>query len=101
LDAKDKIIVKIMTAKTYYEMGETEALLYNIDSAKHFLSKNKSVAEARKKSYVNFYNCLSKLVSLSENGNKVSARSFIGEIRNMDELNERMWILEKLKELSL
>jgi hypothetical protein len=99
LDIKEKIFVKILTAQAYYEMVETERLLYSIDSAKHFLSKNKSVSESRKKSYLNFFSVLSKLISIRENGDKSAAASFTDEVKSMAELNEKAWVLEKLDEL--
>jgi hypothetical protein len=99
MDAKDKNIVKIMTAKTYYEMGQVEPLRYSIDSSKHFINKNKSVGEVRKKSYLNFFNSLTKLISLSENGDKSSVASVIDTVKKTGELTEKAWILEKLNDL--
>ena len=50
IDISDKINVKNLTARTYYEMKEYDALLYHIESTKHFLRENRKIGSIQKES---------------------------------------------------
>jgi len=99
MDVKDKLLLKLMMVQIYYEMGDMETMMYQIDSAKHFLNKNKSVSEMRRNSYMKFYNSLTKLVSFRENGDKFLLASLIDKVKNDGDVSQKEWLLEKLNEL--
>ncbi len=100
IDVGDKIQVKTLLAKTYYEMNETDSLLHHIDSAKHFLSNNKSVSEDFRKSYGYFFNFLTNIVSIKENIDLFSLQKLKKEINASTELNDKNWLLEKISEIN-
>lgn len=99
IDVVDKIQVKTLIAQTYYELGETDSLLSQIDSAKHFFRNNKSVSEKNKTIYGSFFNFLTNLVSSKEKYNESEAAQLKNEITGTNELNDKKWLLEKLEEL--
>jgi hypothetical protein len=99
IDVRDKIHVKILTARSYYELEQTETLLSFIDTSRHFLKNSDNVNENRKKNYTNFFNILHKLVSVKEHPSGMRLDSLKNEIMNTKELNYRKWLQEKLEEL--
>jgi hypothetical protein len=98
-DIWDKLWAKSLLAQTYYEMKEFDSLLNHIDSSKHFLKNNKSVSELYEKSYGNFFNLLTKLISLSEHADLSSIPVLKKEIQSTIKLDNKKWLLEKVEEL--
>jgi len=88
-DVRDKLHVRLLTAKTYYELDETETLLSYIDSSKHFLLNSASINESRKRSYNNFFIYLSRLASAGEGS---ASR---GSSKNKNKLAEDISVLSK------
>jgi len=99
IDIRDKLFARSLTARTYYEMKEFYSLLNYIDSSKHFLKKNKSVSELYEKSYGNFFNFLTKLISINENTDLHSIPALKKEILSTIILDSKNWLLEKATEL--
>jgi hypothetical protein len=99
IDVRDKIHVKTLLAKTYFETNETDSLLHHIDSAKHFISNNKSVSEDVRVSYGSFFNFLTNIISAKENGDRFSVQKLKNEVKACTELNNKKWLLEKIEEL--
>ncbi len=101
IDVRDKIHVKILTARAYYELQQTETLLSFIDTSKHFLKNNDNVNDKRKQNYTNFFNILHKLISAWENPSAERIESIKNEILNTKELNARTWLSKKIEELEI
>lgn len=107
-DVRDKLHVRLLTAKTYYELGETETLLSYIDSSKHFLLNSASINESRKRSYNNFFMYLSKLASTGheplihsgKSGNKfpLVISDMIKYLDKEDQIESKFWLQRKTQE---
>jgi len=98
-DLWDKLKARIISAKTYYEMAETESLLSCIDSSLHFLAKNPSVSDVVRTSYRNFFSTLRKIVFIKENPDLESIPLLKNEIEQIKAIENKKWLLEKLEEL--
>jgi len=101
VDVRDKIHVKFLLAQTYYEMDEIDSLMHHLDASKHFLHNNKFVSEDHRKSYGNFLNFLTNIVSLKEHPDPFSVQKLKNEIETVSELSEKQWLLEKINQLLL
>ena len=100
-DLDDKIMVKTLIAKTYYETGETESLMHHIDSFNHFLKNNQRLNPEHQKSYRIFLNYLRKLVLIKENYNREQNFRLTDEIKNSKIIYGKKWLLEKYSEFNI
>ncbi len=99
IDARDKVQEKNLRARAYYDLGEHDTLLSHIDTAKHFLRKNRTISESRKESYVNFYNYLQKLAVAREKMDDVSINQLKKKIISEKRILFRNWLLERVERL--
>lgn len=101
IDVSDKLSVRILSAMSYYELGETELLIHYIDSSKHFISQNDSVEIATKEAYLTFFKYLDKLISFSEHPDKPAFEKLPQSINSDTVLRSghRKWFIEKIDEL--
>ncbi|HQY21739.1 MAG TPA: hypothetical protein PLX80_12930 [Ignavibacteria bacterium] len=101
IDIRDKLHVRILSAKAYYELNNTETLFYFIDSSNHFIKKNTLIGIETRDSYLKFFNYLKKLLICKDNYNKNKVMELNSDI-NTDQilrLRHKEWLLEKLSEL--
>lgn len=101
IDLRDKLHVRILSAKAYYELNNTESLFYYIDSCKHFIGNNKDIEGDTKEAYLKFFNFLNKLMICKENPNPVKIKKLKENIHFATSLRLRhkTWLFEKLDEL--
>jgi hypothetical protein len=99
IDIRDKLQTRVLSAKSYYELGETEIELNIIDSLKHFIINNASVSEIMRINIHNFLKYLQKLVLIKESVNIVEMGMLRNEIEKNKEVSQKKWLLEKLSEL--
>jgi len=99
IDYRDKVHVKNLTARTYYELGEFNLLLSHIDSSKHFLKNNENLSPFNKEFYGNFYSYLLSLVLIREKNNKDSLKSITDKMINEKILCHKNWLIQKAHEL--
>lgn len=99
IDIRDKLQTRVLSAKSFYELGETEALLNIVDSSKHFIIKNPAVSEIVRKNLRNFFKYLQKLVFLKERRDTVETGILRIEIEKNRDISGKAWLLEKLSEL--
>jgi hypothetical protein len=99
VDVRDKIHVKLLTAKAYYELDQTETLRNFIDSTRHFIKSNSGLNKLRQNVYGNFLNYLQKTVTLKENPDKAQIHLVKKEILELKEIPAKKWLNEKLDEL--
>jgi hypothetical protein len=99
VDIRDKLQTRMLAAKSYYELGETQTLLHYIDASKHFLVKNPSVSEIFRIYTHNFFKYLNKIVLAIENKNSAEIGVLKNEISNTLEVTNKHWLLTKLNEL--
>lgn len=98
-DVWDKLWAKSLLARTYYEMKYFDSLLNHIDSSKHFIKNNKSVSELYKKNYGNYFNFLTRLISVCEHEGSEAIPALKKEILSTIKLDNKKWLLEKAEEL--
>lgn len=100
IDLRDKLHVRILSAKAYYELNNTEALTYYIDSSRHFFRKNTAIENDTGKAYVKFFNFLNKLLICKENPDPQKLK-LLRENIDIDKilrLRHKSWLLGKIDE---
>jgi len=97
-DITDKITVKNLIARTYYEMKEFELLVYHLDSTKHFLKNNKNLSSYLSEVNSIFFNYLYSIVTAVENNDSKKIIKLEESIRNGSAFNDKIWLLEKIAE---
>jgi hypothetical protein len=98
-DVIDKIHVKNLVARTYFEMKEFELLLYHIDSTKHFLKKNNNLGNYIRDVNSNFINYLHSIVKAISRKDENNLTKIEENIKNDNKVNYKIWLLEKLSEI--
>jgi hypothetical protein len=100
IDLRDKLHVRILSAKAYYELNDTESLSYLIDSSKHFIGKNISINNDTRDACMKFFNFLNKLLTCKENHDlhKLKLLREDIELDKIIRLRHKHWILEKIEE---
>jgi hypothetical protein len=101
-DIKDKLVVKSVYVRTYYDLNEIEVLFSNIDSALHFIDNNKAVIpDDIADNYRKFLKLLRKLMNAKENKDL----SEIEAIRETTVEDKNLifgdWLLQKIDELKI
>ena len=99
IDIQDKFFAKSLIAKSYYELNETEPLLYFIDSTRHYLVNNPLVTELRRVYYFSFLKYIKKIVFIREKKDFDKIPGVRNEIEKNDKISNKNWLLEKLDEL--
>ena len=100
-DIQDKFFARTLTARSYYELNESETLLNYTESSKRFLVNNPSVSEISRIYIYNFFKYIKKIVFLRENKDKDKIHDLRKEIERNKEVSNTKWLLEKLNELEL
>lgn len=101
IDIRDKLHVRILSAKAYYELGDSESLYYFIDSSKHFIGNNTDIEKDTKAAYQKFFNYLGKLLSCKDNPERHTLK-LLRENIDKDKiirLRHKKWLLEKSDQL--
>jgi hypothetical protein len=101
IDIRDKLHTRILSAKSYYELTETELLLHYIDSSRHFISSNEAIEEETREAYLKFFKYLEKLVLCGESNDSNALgklKENIGEDKAL-RLRHGSWFGEKIAEL--
>ncbi len=98
IDIRDKLHVRILSAKAYYELNKSELLYYYIDSSKHFIGNNTAIEKNTKDAYVKFFNYLKKLLTYKESNDLKKLKELREDI-DLDKnirLRHNKWLLEKI-----
>lgn len=98
IDIRDKLHVRILSAKAYYELGKSELLYYYIDSSKHFIGNNSAIEKNTKDAYMKFFNYLKKLLAYEESHDLKKLKELRVDI-DLDKilrLRHKKWLLEKI-----
>lgn len=99
IDIRDKLQTRVLSAKSFYELGETEALLNIVDSSKHFIIKNPAVSQTVRAHLHNFLKYLKKIVFVKESEDASEISILKNEIEKVEKISGKKWLLEKLSEL--
>jgi len=101
IDLRDKLHVRILSAKAYYELGSSETLFYYIDTSKHFIGNNSFLEKETKEAYLRFFNFLNKLLICKENPEIKKLKKLNEDIHFDRSLRKRHkdWLIEKTDNL--
>ena len=99
VDAIDKVYVKSIYIRTFYDLGEFEIFLNQIDSMKHFLNKNKMLGDYFKRTYSKTLNYLTKLLQVREKNDYIEAEMLENTIKGEKQIQMSEWMLEKIAEI--
>lgn len=95
-----KLPVRDLTLICYYELNLLSQSVYQIDSYRHFLTNNKSfLSNDRFERIMNFLKFYTKLVKNKEKGNLKELVKLKEELEKLNNITEKRWLTEKIKEL--
>jgi hypothetical protein len=89
---------KLMLLKTYYELGEYQALDSLSDSFRVFLQRHKRISREVKQQYLNVLRFVRKLSNLPPR-DRAALEKVRRQIEACKALADKGWVLEKIKEL--
>ncbi len=96
-----KLVVRNLTLMIYYELSLFDLAYSHCDSYRHFLkSIVSSFAKARYERQNNFLKFYNKLVKLKEKPNKKESDELIFDLKNISNVIEKSWLVEKANELN-
>lgn len=101
IDTRDKLHVRNLYIRTYYELNEIETVITQIDSAKHFLSNNPSFTNNTKSSYIKSLNLLNRLINAKVNNDIGEIENLLQAVEEDRELALGRWLKEKIDEIKL
>ncbi|MEO8513765.1 MAG: hypothetical protein ABI543_09410 [Ignavibacteria bacterium] len=99
IDSRDKFYVKSIYIRTYFEMREFEQLMYQVDSAKHFITSSSSISEYTRNNFLRFLNILIKLVNAMEKDDSTEIEMIRRDLEKDIELPFGEWLLIKISEI--
>lgn len=99
VDVIDKVYVKSIYIRTYYDLGEFEIFLNQIDAMRHFLNKNKFLGDYFRNIYLKSLNCLTKLLNVKEKKDLFEAELLEKTITEDKQIQMREWMLDKIAEI--
>lgn len=99
IDTRDKLHVRNLYMRTFYELDEIETVISQIDSSRHFLNKNRSIPQKTKSIYVIFLNLLSKLINIKVYNKIEDIDDLLKAVEENRELIFSSWLKEKIEEI--
>ncbi|HMS34880.1 MAG TPA: hypothetical protein PKC91_12425 [Ignavibacteria bacterium] len=98
IDIRDKLHVRILSAKAYFELNKSELLYYYIDSSKHFIGNNALIENTTKEAYMKFFNYLKRLLTLKETPDKFRLKELKAdlELDKVLRLRHKRWLMGKI-----
>ncbi|HMQ77967.1 MAG TPA: hypothetical protein PKE39_00280 [Ignavibacteria bacterium] len=99
IDIRDKMYVKSLYLRTYFETREFELLMYQVDSAKHFISSTVSLSEKTRVNFLRFLNFLTNLTNAIEKNDSAEIEIIRKKLTVDPELPFGEWLLLKIEEL--
>lgn len=90
-----KFDIRNLLIKSYYELGYTEEILYQIHSYREFLRKNELVAELRRSRIENYLRFLKKLVLMKDKESAINIGYVKQQLLKAENVAYKDWLLEK------
>ena len=104
-DVKYHINGTILLLRTYYKMGDTEALLSSIETFRIFIMRNKEMPTSQKRGFTNFLRFKKKLALIKHNAEYESKQNVALKIEKLkkdidttDQVFNRHWLLDECKQ---
>lgn len=103
-DVKYHLSTSFLTLRTYYELGDTEALLSLIETFRIYAIRNRSITTDQKRGLTNFLRFARRLVNLkhqsytySEKALNEKLQKLYGQIEQTDNVFNKKWLLDESK----
>ncbi|MEM7106310.1 MAG: hypothetical protein AAF502_24485 [Bacteroidota bacterium] len=87
---------KALLLKSYYELGEFEALYSLMDSFRVFLRRKKNISERHKRNFSNLIRFTRKATRILP-GQKKRASSLLEQINATEQIADKAWVKEKIE----
>ena len=106
-DLRYSLGAKVLLLRTYYDLNEYEALHSLTDSFRQYIHRNKLLADARAKSYVELFKMTRKVAQLRSKVDYLDVEKWSKELarieKSIDEKSifNKPWLKEKVHELKL
>lgn len=95
-----KMPVKDLTLMLNYELSNFNQAFYNIDSYRHFLTNNRSsLSDMRFERIGNFLKIYTKVLKIKEGKSRTDILKLEEELSGTNNVLEKSWLLNKIKEL--
>ena len=94
-DMMEKINVKNLEMKIYYDLGNFENVLLSADAYKHFFSGNKKISDSRKTGHLNFIDFILKILRATEKKDKTLLGFIEKKLKKTFPVAEKEWLLNK------
>ena len=91
---------KNLMLKIYYELGHYEQAFSMVDTYRHFLANTKEISKTFKKYYNNYLSFYYILLKIRSGQSKESPLFLKSKIEKENEIINKAWLLEKVKEIS-
>jgi len=95
----NKLSVKSLMLKIYYELNLNEQVYSLIDASKHFYSKNKFISDNRSEKNLRLITFLERLVKMKMNRDFSAISILKKEILDSKYFASKEWLIEKIEEL--
>ncbi len=99
IDMLDKIYVKTLYIRTYFEMKEFETLLSYLETTRHFYEKNPYVSNVLRSNNIKFISCMSRLLSAIESNDDFEMDRIWKFVKGDKSVANGLWIAEKIEEM--
>jgi hypothetical protein len=90
---------KELLLKTYFDLNESEPFFSLVDAFTNYLKRNKLISDANRATHLNFVKYAKKLMQIRL-GNRTDHKEFEAELRNIKNIVNLPWLLEKLEEIN-
>ncbi len=104
-DLRYSLGAKVLLLRTYYDLDEYEALHSLTDSFRQYLSRNKLLADSRRKSYIQLFKLTRKVAQLRTRKEYQNNQKWGHDLKKLEaEIQEKSifnkpWLMEKVQEL--
>ena len=103
-DVKYHLSTSFLTLRTYYELGDTEALLSLIETFRIYAIRNRSITTDQKKALTNFLRFARRLVLLKHQSYTYSEKVLLEKLKKLhkqieqtDNVFNKKWLLDESK----
>jgi Txe/YoeB family toxin of Txe-Axe toxin-antitoxin module len=91
-----KIDVKILSLKSFYELGHYESAISLIESFRRMLTSSASLTEQYSRKNINFINAVNSLIKLRAGSADDTPEKLIEKINGYELLANKKWLMEKI-----
>lgn len=96
-----KLDMKNLQLKINFELEYYESALSVVDTYKHFLKNNQLISESRKIMHNAFLSYTQMIIQSKTGSKKINLSYLSDKIKNSKNVFDKVWLLEKIRELKL